>query len=117
MGTHPLPPIGRNAAIRNEQLSAVADWVAGMHGPVVVAGDLNTTPWSPYFREFLKRSGMRDSRRGFGVQATWPDNLGSAGIPIDHALVSDGVYVQDRRVGLPFGSDHRPIIVDLIIAR
>ena len=117
VGTHPLPPIGKNSTLRNEQLSATADLVAGMDGPVIVAGDLNATPWSPFFRRLLDRSGMRDSRRGFGVQATWPSSLGPAGIPIDHVLVSDEVYVKDRQVGPTFGSDHRPVIVDVIIAR
>jgi endonuclease/exonuclease/phosphatase (EEP) superfamily protein YafD len=116
VGTHPLPPIGKNSTLRNEQLSATADWVTAMDGPVILAGDLNITPWSPFFRRLLDRSGMRDSRRGFGVQATWPSSLGPAGIPLDHVLVSDGVYVKDRRVGPAFGSDHRPVIVDLIIA-
>jgi endonuclease/exonuclease/phosphatase (EEP) superfamily protein YafD len=117
VGTHPLPPMGRNSALRNEQLSAIADLAAGINGPVIVAGDLNTTPWSPFFRKLLKRSGTRDSRRGFGVQPTWPSHWGSAGIPIDHVLVSDEIHVKDRHVGPAFGSDHRAVVVDLIIAR
>ncbi len=115
VGTHPLPPIGRNSNIRNEQLSAAADLAAGMKGPVILAGDLNVTPWSPYFRDLLRRSGLRDSRCGFGVQASWPSGWGVAGIPIDHVLVSDDILVKERHIGPAFGSDHRAVIADLVV--
>ncbi|HIF33546.1 MAG TPA: hypothetical protein EYQ75_18240 [Planctomycetaceae bacterium] len=116
-GTHPLPPIGHKTELRNEQLLAVADLVGVLTGPTILAGDLNTTPWSPFFRDVLHRSGLRDSRLGFGVQATWPSYLGIAGIPIDHVLVSDEISVIGRHVGSAFGSDHRSVITDLLIQR
>ncbi len=117
-GTHPLPPVNAdNYSLRNEQLAATADLVARMEGPKIVAGDFNVTPWSPFFGRMLTRSGLRDSRRGFGVQATWPSHWGIGGIPIDHVLVSDDVAVKDRRVGPAFGSDHRAVIVDLIVGQ
>jgi endonuclease/exonuclease/phosphatase (EEP) superfamily protein YafD len=37
------------------------------------------------------------------------------GIQIDHALVSPEVQVQAFRRGTRNGSDHRPIIIDVII--
>lgn len=110
IGTHPLPPTSRKyARLRNEQLQAVADYAAGVAGPVVVIGDLNVTPWSPYFRDLVKDSGLHDSTRGFGVQPTW------AGVPIDHALCSGDVAVLGRRIGPPIGSDHRPLVVDVAL--
>ncbi len=61
---------------------------------------------------------LLDSRRGFGVQRSWPTSmkvsiLGTMRIPIDHALVSRDVKVLDRRVGPFIGSDHFPIMVDI----
>ena len=115
-------PSGSSSEERQERKFAFMDhamsWLAGLLDegrPMIVAGDLNLTPWSPFFREFVDRSGLRDSRRGFGVQATWPSRLGMAGIPMDHVLVSQDGSVIDRRVGPSFGSDHRPVIVDLAI--
>ena len=58
---------------------------------------------------------MSDGRRGFGIKATWPSILGPFGIPIDHCLVSDDVIVEDFRLGPSAGSDHRAVVVDLVI--
>jgi endonuclease/exonuclease/phosphatase (EEP) superfamily protein YafD len=117
VGIHPLPPAGGNgAAYRNEQMVAVADYVAKQPGPVLLLGDLNMTSWSPYFGDFLRASGLRDSRRGFGVQPTWPAGSPLLRIPIDHCLVSPQFSILDRRIGPDVGSDHLPVIVELAAA-
>ena len=38
----------------------------------MLMGDMNCTSWSPYFQDMLTVSGLRDSRRGFGVEGSWP---------------------------------------------
>lgn len=114
IGTHPLPPVGQAYwHWRNNQLVQVASWAGKMKGPVVILGDLNTPPWSPSFRRFMETSRLRDSRKGFGLQSSWPTFLPPLGIPIDHCLVSSQFAVCDRRLGPSIGSDHAPVIVDL----
>lgn len=116
VGTHPLPPgSARMSAYRNEQLSDVAEFVRQQSGPTILAGDLNVTEFSPYFTDLLTATMLRDSRQGFGVQASWAPCLPILEIPIDHCLVSDGIAVTRRRVGPRLGSDHRPVIVDLTV--
>src|SRR5262249_52894431 len=66
------PQTEHHLDVRNLELRAVAEGVRRIEGPVVLLGDLNTTSWSPYFDDLLHESGLVDSRRGFGVQATWP---------------------------------------------
>jgi endonuclease/exonuclease/phosphatase (EEP) superfamily protein YafD len=118
IAAHVLPPVdGAAAAAEATQLDALAELARARTGPLIVAGDLNATPWSRRFRRVVARSGLRDSRAGFGIQASFPAALGWAGIPIDHALVSAEIAVVDRRVGPDVGSDHRPILVDLAIRR
>lgn len=118
IGTHPLPPMSeRNSDLRNEHLEALANRVVEIDGPVIVVGDLNTTSWSPYFRNLIQRSGLRDSRKGRGIQATWPGPNWLFQIPIDHALVTDDLVVTDRYVGPDVGSDHRPIVVEVGMAK
>ncbi len=113
MGVHPFSPLSDfHFKDRNHQLAAIARAAAQPAGAVMLVGDLNTTSWSPYFQDLLAVSGLADSRRGFGVQPTWPGLPFPFRIPIDHCLVSPEVAVYGRHVGPAVGSDHRPIIVD-----
>jgi endonuclease/exonuclease/phosphatase family metal-dependent hydrolase len=81
----------------------------------MLIGDLNMTSDSPVFQNFLRETGLRDTRAGFGIQATWPTNVPVLWIAIDHCLVSDKVLVHDRRVGPGVGSDHLPLTVDVSV--
>ncbi len=113
--THPLPPMrGGMARERDEQLLAVAEYTQALGPGVVVAGDFNATPWSSIFGELIERSGLQDSMRGYGPQASWPATVpGLFRIPIDHCLYSTDLQVIDRRLTRGIGSDHLPLIVDL----
>lgn len=114
VGTHPLPPGGgENARLRNEQLEILADFAAAQANPMILAGDLNTTPWSSCFRRLVKRSGLNDSFRGFGYQPTWPSPLAALGIPLDHCLFSPELSVVSRRRGPNVGSDHLPLVIEI----
>ena len=93
--------------LRNQQIAEAVDILKKSKTPTVVMGDFNCTPWSPFLDDFLKDSGYRDSRGGFGYQGTWCARYRwPALIPIDHAFVSPTVHVHDRFVGDNTGSDH-----------
>jgi len=116
IGSHPLPPANpENARLRNEQLEAVARHLSTATGPKVLLGDLNLTPWSPYFSRLLRASGLKDTGRGHGLQPTWPARLVPLWIPIDHCLVSAELGVANRRTGKYIGADHYPLVVDLAL--
>jgi endonuclease/exonuclease/phosphatase (EEP) superfamily protein YafD len=114
---HPIPPIDprlqAEQARELDELATLARAAQAALGPTVLVGDLNATPWSRPFVRLLAASGLRDSRAGQGVGATFPSALGWAGLPIDHALVSPGIGVAGRHVGRDVGSDHRPVVFDL----
>lgn len=117
IGTHPLPPVSAAAAAdRNAQFAALAMRARQTHTPLVLAGDLNTSPWSPWFARLLRDSGLRDSADGRGLHSSWPAGWPLLWIPIDHVLVSTDIRIQDRRTGADFGSDHYPVIVDFQVA-
>lgn len=114
LGTHPVPPAGPTGARhRNAQLAAIAHCSRQQTGPRVVLGDLNTTPWSPFFRRLLGEADLKDTSCGRGVFPTWPRAFWPLRIPIDHALVSPDVLVLAKRTGPSVGSDHLPILVEL----
>jgi endonuclease/exonuclease/phosphatase (EEP) superfamily protein YafD len=114
VGTHPLPPGGAEySRLRNEQLRLLAETVAAFDRPILLLGDLNTTPWNHHFQNFLSQSGLQNSAAGRGVQASWPSHLLPLRIPLDHCLHSPSIGIANRRVGAnSAGSDHFPVIVD-----
>jgi endonuclease/exonuclease/phosphatase (EEP) superfamily protein YafD len=109
VAAHPMPPLApkwydeRDALLR--QLAAAASG-----GPLIVAGDLNATPWS---------SGLRDAHdaglmRANGLLPTWPrGGRGVFGIPIDHVLANAHWRRGDSVRGPDIGSDHYPLRVAL----
>jgi len=110
---HPTSPIKLRAwQAGNPELYAIARRVRKTGGSRVVVGDMNSTDGSAHFGDFLRVSGLRDSRLGFGRQGSWPTDLPYR-LAIDHAFVSDDLAVVDRRLGPPSGSDHFSLLVDL----
>ncbi|MGI0488672.1 endonuclease/exonuclease/phosphatase family protein [Pantanalinema rosaneae CENA516] len=115
IATHPSPPLKpADFAARNQQFTAMADYIQKVSDPVMVIGDLNTTMWSPNYRKFVQQTRLRNSRVGFGILPTWPAQLPLLTIPIDHCLVSPEITVIQTQTGKNIGSDHLPLIVDLL---
>jgi endonuclease/exonuclease/phosphatase (EEP) superfamily protein YafD len=117
IGAHPWPPVSAALAEgRNAQLRVLASQIRHSPPPVLVLGDLNISPWSPWFAGLLADSDLRDSRRGRGNQASWPAGWWPLWIPIDHALFSAGIRILHREIGPAIGSDHYPLIVDFQVS-
>lgn len=117
IATHPPAPPKVNEMIwRNQQLIGLADLASNLSHPVILAGDLNITSFHPFFNDLLRESGLYDSRRGFGIQASWPVGFGPLGITLDHCLLSPSIGVVNRCTGPDIGSDHAPICVDLEVS-
>lgn len=113
LGVHTLPPV--NAAyvrFRDTQLAEIPDVLNTLDTPVLLLGDLNSTPWSYAFRRLVRESGLRDASRGLGYRPTWPDGMMLMLIPIDHCLLSPELRLVRREIGSTVGSDHFPVIVD-----
>jgi endonuclease/exonuclease/phosphatase (EEP) superfamily protein YafD len=118
IGAHPANPVGNGGyGARNVQLDGIARLAARSPSPLVVAGDLNVSVWSHQYRRLVEESGLRNARRGFGAEPTWPVFFMPAMIPIDHFLVSANIEVTSYRTGPDIGSDHLPIAVTLKIAQ
>jgi endonuclease/exonuclease/phosphatase (EEP) superfamily protein YafD len=110
--THwPLTPA--LAAARDEALQGAAQLASAADLPVVVLGDLNVTPDSPVFDQFLEQAGLRDAMRGRGWRPTWFASVWPLALRIDHVLVSSGFCVEHAAVGPSLGSDHRPVLARL----
>ena len=114
--THTVPPKSEKLTeVRHEQMNGITAYISGLEPPIIVAGDLNATSWSPYFSEWLEVSNLLDSRRGFGVQPTYTAVHRWFKVPIDHILISGDILVHDRFVASGIGSDHLPVIMDFSV--
>jgi endonuclease/exonuclease/phosphatase family metal-dependent hydrolase len=114
IGVHlsaPTSPV--RSAARNQELVELAARSVAVAGPLVVAGDFNVTPYSPYFVEWLERSGLTDSRRGRTLSVSWPTLMPWFGIPIDHVAVNAGFDILSHRRLSNFESDHYGVLVEL----
>jgi endonuclease/exonuclease/phosphatase (EEP) superfamily protein YafD len=114
IGAHLNSPVSpRRAAARNAELRELAVRSAAVEGPLVVAGDFNITPYSPFFTDWLEASGLTDTRRGRTLSVSWPTWLPWAGIPIDHVAANSGFSIVSHRPLPNFDSDHWGVLVEL----
>lgn len=113
IATHPVPPVGSsNWHDRNTQLSQLAGIISQHTGPLLLVGDLNVTPWSPFFKSLKSEAKLNDCRKaGYGFGTTWNAKLPLLSIPIDHALTT--LPIVDYHIGSPIGSDHRPLVATI----
>ncbi|MFB2897185.1 endonuclease/exonuclease/phosphatase family protein [Aerosakkonemataceae cyanobacterium BLCC-F50] len=126
MGIHPLVPITRNNFHRrNSQLAALSNYIQKQNQPLILVGDFNITPWSPYYRELIKKTKLYNTRLGFGILPSWPRSathvrlpswlIPLVNIPIDHCLVSQQFRVRQIYTGRNANSDHASLIIDLVL--
>lgn len=116
MGTHlswPLPA-GRQQA----QGRLLANFMSGLpQERLILAGDLNSTPWSFTRRDQDAMFGLERVTRGL---FSWPAGEFAPGLrspapllPIDHVYAGPGWRTVSVRRGPEIGSDHYPVVVVL----
>jgi endonuclease/exonuclease/phosphatase (EEP) superfamily protein YafD len=116
LGVHlSAPTQARRAVLRNEQLALLAKYRAMITEPLIVAGDFNVTPYSPYYAEWLEETRLTDSRQGRSLSVSWPTSLPMLGVPIDHVAVSKEVTILDHHRLPNFNSDHFGIVAELVV--
>ncbi|MBI3911381.1 MAG: endonuclease/exonuclease/phosphatase family protein [Armatimonadetes bacterium] len=105
--------LGRTASLRLREAYTLVGALADCQGPVVVVGDLNTPPYGLVY-SILTR-GLRDAFDvgGFAWGFTYPAHVPL--LRIDHILVSARWHVRRAWVGGGKGSDHRPVVADLVL--
>lgn len=108
----------QNVADRMAQAGELARVIRAGTRPTIVAGDLNAPEPSLVVRTLLA-SGLRDAfssaGRGFGYTYGHALRPGFSFLRIDHVLVSPQIGVAECYAGAAEGSEHRPVIADLLL--
>lgn len=90
------------------QAEGLSAWARSVDGPVIAAGDFNSVSSARIGRMIRKDAGLIPAP---GWPGTWPMDLPAfAAVTIDQVYRSPDLALMDRRLGLPTGSDHRPVI-------
>lgn len=113
---HPKTPLyPKNRHIRNAEFEQVGKDAAETTGPIVIAADLNCTPFSPAFQKMVGMAGLRFVSSSLIPKPTWPAPfiIEPLQIRIDHVLISDDLVPAELKRLNPMGSDHYPLTVRL----
>lgn len=100
---------------RNAELAHVAALIDQQNEKptdnVILLGDWNITPYSPFFEQLLTDTRMKNQTTTPYFLPTWPAELPSLlQIPIDHILHRGGLTLIEKRRGPSLGSDHHAIV-------
>lgn len=100
---------------QRDELAALSQTLGTITGPMILAGDFNSTPWAYALRSFIAANGL--TRQTLNL-VTYPLRWFYAGewrgtvpfLPLDHVLTRDGIAVHDLRAGKRTFSDHLPVV-------
>lgn len=96
------------------QYNDLTDAAAKINGPLIVAGDFNSTSWSYALRRFVTHNRLTRHTRNlftFPMQFFvfgWRETPGI--LPLDQVLSRDGIQVHDLYTASAAGSDHAPVV-------
>ena len=108
----PLPLVSLDFAIK--QMEYLKTLIGNTNQNLILMGDLNMTTTSKRFTNFLKDVNLYTYVSYKHPTSTWPAFMPNyLGIQIDHVLFSKNFKMIGKKTTNHFGSDHRPLIVDL----
>ena len=115
---HEVAGLVGNAGQRQEEAAHLAGYVRAEPGPTIVTGDLNAPVQSLVCRQLFD-AGLRDAfseaGSGYGYSYGAFTGVHVPYVRIDHVLVSRQWRVRYCWVGNAEGSDHRPVVADLVL--
>ena len=124
VAVHPASPRSETRWMNRQGYLEKLDEVVGQvqrdsAAKTIVIGDWNLSPWSFYFGDFLKRRKLhtafpegipQTTRFFFDFRLHW-----ILGAVVDHVALSEGLQFKDVVLGPDIGSDHLPLIADILL--
>lgn len=115
-GRNVLAGLERNIAIREAASDQAERMVSQIGGPLVIAGDFNLPTASRIYQTHWSTLGNAFSASGFGLGHSKMTDLNGwqYGTRIDHILTGTGWKARRCWVSRNIGSDHLPVVADLV---
>ncbi len=111
---HPPPGFGsEHVENRRKNGELLKRRIAETEGRVLVAGDFNDAPFSPDLMKLETETGLINIQRGLGYKSTWKGWTSVLSLSIDHLLMK-GFQPKSHAIGPDFGSDHLPVISEVV---
>ena len=97
-----------------EGLEKLKTLIKNTNQNIILIGDLNMTWTSKRFTNFLNNADLYTYLSYKEPTYTWPAFLPNyLGLQLDHVLFSKNLKMIEKKTANNFGSDHRPLLVDL----
>lgn len=115
---HIPPPFNSEwYGLRNEFFSKLSQKLEEDKMRSIVMGDFNTTIFSPVMQEFIKTNQYELDNMSETVwpECSWNGYSDVACARIDHVFVSRQFGVGRSYIGEGYGSDHKPVVVELLV--
>ncbi len=111
---HPVPPVSyKFHTQRNRDLDFMSNLISKDDSEnIIFIGDFNITPYSPFFKDMIKKTGLKNEYNSILPPPTWTTQFYDyiLQIPIDHILHKGDLELIGKRRGPAMGSDHYPLI-------
>ena len=116
-------PVARQEEQRDDLTAAIN----AVSGPLIVMGDMNSTPWSYAMRRLIADTGVERQTRNL---ITWPVEITAPGpfgdehglvrtlpfLALDQVMTRGGITVHELHAGHDTGSDHLPVAFTFSVA-
>lgn len=110
---HVTSPVSQERYLMGRRtLRRVATVVRRDERPMLVAADMNSTPWSALYKLFQYWTNLRNARGGSGIVRTWHAGNPLLRFMLDHVLVDTQLSVSSAEPLPDLGSDHHGYLVD-----
>lgn len=114
--------LGFNDQPRNLQVTNLLEYLKTEPYPYILGGDFNTSDHTATYQQLADQLNDSFMEAGSGLGKSWPVST-ARGIPgiipplvrIDYIWHSAGFEAQHAEVGPPIGSDHLPIMAELVL--
>lgn len=118
---HTLPPLRKDYFIKRNEMFEKINYIAKKENKnLIIAGDLNSTAFSPVYKKYIKSMPLKDAQTEAGNihYGSWNTfHPACLRVTVEHILTSKDIRIKSYKNGNNVGSDHFPIFTELTYSK